>query len=42
VDRGTAREFDRYANTVLLTSAEHQSKLEAFKNRKPKARDQAE
>ena len=37
VDRGTAREFDRYANTVLLTSDEHQSKLEAFKNRKAAA-----
>jgi enoyl-CoA hydratase/carnithine racemase len=34
VDRGTAREFDRYANTILLTSDEHRSKLEAFKSRK--------
>ena len=47
VDRGIARDFDRYANTVLLTSAEHQAKLEAFKNRKAagrdaKARDQAD
>ena len=46
VDRGTARDFDRYANTVLLTSAEHQAMLESFKNRKPAAggaaRDRAE
>jgi hypothetical protein len=34
VDRGTARDFDRYANTLLLTSDEHQAMLEAFKNRK--------
>jgi enoyl-CoA hydratase/carnithine racemase len=33
VDRGTARDFDRYANTVLLTSDEHRSMLAAFKNR---------
>jgi len=33
VDRGTAREFDRYANTILLTSDEHRSMLEAFKTR---------
>ena len=40
VDRGTARDFDRYANTILLTSDEHQSMLEAFKSRKrpPRAR----
>jgi enoyl-CoA hydratase/carnithine racemase len=47
VDRGTARDFDRYANTVLLTSDEHQSMVEAFRNRKRAAgggatRDQAE
>jgi hypothetical protein len=34
VDRGTARDFDRYANTALLASDEHKSMLEAFKNRK--------
>lgn len=34
VDRGTARDFDRYANTLLLTSDEHRAKLEAFKSRK--------
>jgi enoyl-CoA hydratase len=33
VDRATAREFDRYANTVLLASDEHQAKLTAFKER---------
>src|SRR5262249_31514419 len=36
VDRGTARDFDRYANTVLLASAEHQEMLESFKSRKKK------
>lgn len=35
VDRGTARDFDRYANTLLLTSAEHRAMLAAFENRKP-------
>jgi hypothetical protein len=34
VDRGTARDFDRYANTALLASDEHRSMLAAFKNRK--------
>jgi enoyl-CoA hydratase/carnithine racemase len=34
VDRGTARDFDRYANTVLLTADEHLNLVEAFKNRK--------
>jgi enoyl-CoA hydratase/carnithine racemase len=34
VDRGTARDFDRFANTALLTSDEHQSMLDAFKARK--------
>jgi hypothetical protein len=34
VDRGTARDFDRYANTALLASDEHKSMLEAFKSRK--------
>jgi len=38
VDRGTARDFDRYANTALLASDEHRSMLEAFKNRKRAAR----
>jgi len=33
VDRDTARDFDRYANTVLLASDEHQAKLNAFKER---------
>lgn len=33
VDRGTARDFDRYADTHLLTSDEHRAMLEAFKNR---------
>jgi hypothetical protein len=47
VDRGTARDFDRYANTVLLTSDEHRSMLEAFRSRNRAAgggaaRDQAE
>jgi enoyl-CoA hydratase/carnithine racemase len=47
VDRGTARDFDRYANTILLTSDEHRAKLEAFKNRTrppatPSPGDQAE
>ncbi len=42
VDRGTARDFDRYANNLLLTSQEHRSKLEAFKNRKRPLRDAAE
>ena len=45
VDRGIARDFDRYANTVLLASAEHKAKLEAFQNRKaagPDARGQAD
>jgi len=46
VDRGTARDFDRYANTVLLTSDEHKSMLEAFRNRRRTphgaARDQAD
>jgi enoyl-CoA hydratase len=34
VDRGTARDFDRYANTLLLTSAEHQAMLAAFRTRR--------
>jgi enoyl-CoA hydratase/carnithine racemase len=34
VDRGTARVFDRFANTTLLTSDEHQAMLAAFRNRK--------
>jgi enoyl-CoA hydratase/carnithine racemase len=38
VDRGTARDFDRYANTVLLTAAEHQAKLAAFKDRAKRKR----
>jgi len=42
VDRGTARDFDRYANNLLLTSDEHRSKLEAFKNRKRPPRDPAD
>ena len=42
VDRGTAREFDRYANTVLLSSEEHKSMLEAFSNRKRQPRDGVE
>jgi enoyl-CoA hydratase len=46
VDRGTARDFDRYANTALLTSDEHKSMLEAFRNRRRTphgaARDQAD
>jgi enoyl-CoA hydratase/carnithine racemase len=47
VDRGTARDFDRYANTVLLTSDEHQSMLKAFGDRrrapgKAAAQDQAD
>jgi len=41
VDRGTAREFDRYANTVLLTSDEHKAMLEGFKNRKRPPRNAA-
>jgi enoyl-CoA hydratase/carnithine racemase len=39
VDRGTARDFDRYANNLLLTSDEHRAMLEAFKNRKRPSRD---
>jgi enoyl-CoA hydratase len=34
VDRGTARDFDRYANSVLLSSDEHRSMLAAFTNRR--------
>jgi enoyl-CoA hydratase len=34
VDRGVARDFDRYANTVLLASDEHKSMLAAFRERK--------
>jgi enoyl-CoA hydratase len=34
VDRGTARDFDRFAVTVLSMSDEHGQMVEAFKNRK--------
>ncbi len=34
VDRGTARDFDRVANTVLLMSEEHRSLVRAFEERK--------
>jgi enoyl-CoA hydratase len=34
VDRGTARNFDRVANTTLLTGSEHQAKIDAFNTRR--------
>ena len=34
VDRGTARDFDRVANTVLLLSADHQERVRAFQERR--------
>jgi enoyl-CoA hydratase/carnithine racemase len=34
VDRRTARDFDRYANTILLMSDEHNAMTEAFRNRR--------
>jgi enoyl-CoA hydratase/carnithine racemase len=34
VDRGTARDFDRIANTILMTSQEHAEMLESLRNRK--------
>ncbi len=33
-DRTSARDFDRVANTVLINTAEHRAKLDAFANRK--------
>ena len=30
VDRGTARDVDRIANTILVSSAEHQARIDAF------------
>jgi len=39
VDRGSARDFDRYANTILLTADEHRSRVEAFQNRKRTSAD---
>lgn len=34
VDRQTARDFDRFANTVLLMSDEHKARTQAFETRK--------
>lgn len=34
VDRQTARDFDRFANTVLLTSEEHRARVRAFAERR--------
>ncbi|MCW2621264.1 MAG: Enoyl-CoA hydratase/isomerase, partial [Frankiales bacterium] len=36
VDRGTARDFDRVANTILLMGEEHKAMTEAFAARKKK------
>lgn len=36
VDRGTARDFDRVANTVLLMSEEHRAMTQAFNQREKK------
>ncbi|MCU1587335.1 MAG: putative acyl-CoA hydratase [Frankiales bacterium] len=35
-DRGSARDFDRMANTLLLKTPEHLARIEAFGSRKPK------
>ncbi|WP_018501842.1 enoyl-CoA hydratase/isomerase family protein [Parafrankia discariae] len=37
VDRQTARDFDRFANTILLTSDEHRALTRAFETRKKSA-----
>jgi enoyl-CoA hydratase len=34
VDRGTARDFDRFSNTTLLMSDEHKNMVQNFENRK--------
>jgi enoyl-CoA hydratase len=36
VDRQTARDFDRFSNTILMMSEEHKAMTEAFTNRKKK------
>jgi enoyl-CoA hydratase len=35
-DRASARDFDRVANTLLITTPEHRARIEAFSNRPPK------
>ncbi len=37
VDRGTARDFDRVANTVLLLSEDHKARVRAFEERQHRA-----